>query len=173
MTDITIGADYRRMDDKRTLWTPYWMTSSEILGADLSDTEVGVLWSFPAAKYDTRRLIIQNIAIQVTTVFAGGSPTLDVGAGTLATDAVTAAGVTTIVDADEYIPNADTDATTTAVYWAATGDWITAFILGANADPVTITPADTTVPCIYVTGAASMASGIARVMLQVMEVPFL
>lgn len=173
MATKTIGADYRRMDDKRTLWVPYWMTSSEILGADLSDTEVGVLWSFPATKYSSSRLIIKNIAIQVTTIYAGGSPTLDIGAGTLATDAVTAAGNVTVVDDDEYIPNADITATTAAVYWAATGDWITASILGANADPVTITPADTTVPCIYILGAASMASGISRVFLEVVEVPFL
>ncbi len=173
MATKTIGADYRRMDDKRTLWTPYWLTSGEIKGADLSDTEVGILWSFPAEKYDTRILIIKNILIQVSTVFAGGTPTLDVGAGTLATDDVTAAGLVTVVDDDEYIPNADVTATSAATYWAATGDWITAYILGANAAPCVITPADTTVPCVYALGAASMASGVARVLMEVCEVPTL
>lgn len=168
----TIGMDYRRFDDKRTLWTPYWITSSEFKGADIDDSNVGLLWSFPAAKYGNRKIMIDQIAIQVVTVFAGGTPTLDLGSYTLATDDVTTGGTATLVDADEYVPNADVTATSVAAYWAATGDWITAKLLWTNAAPVVITPADTTVPCICVLGAADMASGGARVLMQITEVPF-
>ena len=165
--------DYRRNDDNRTLWSPYWLESSTVYGGDLSATTMGLLWSFPASKYGTRKIIIEKIAIQVITAFTGGSPTLDVGAYTLATDGVTTAGVATIVDIDEYIPNANVTAATPAIYWAATGDWITAKLLMTNAAPTVITPANSTVPCIGVLGAASMAAGYARVFMQITEVPFL
>jgi hypothetical protein len=171
MATKVIGMDYRRMDDKRTLWTPYWLTSLEIDGADLSDANVGLLWSFPAEKYGTRLVIINQICIQVTTVFAGGSPTLDIGSYTLATDAVTTAGTATVVTADEYIPNADITATSAGIYWAATGNWLTAKAAAVIGSPLLVTPADTTVPCVCILGAASMASGKARVLMQVIEVP--
>lgn len=172
MATKTITSDLRRTDDNRTPWTPYWLTSKEISYADMSDTNVALLWSFPAAKYGTRRLLINNIAIQVTTLFAGGTPSINIGSGTLATDAVTAGGVATVVDDDEYIPTADITEATAGIYWAATGDWITAYLLKTNAAPVVITPADTTVPCVYALGYASASAGKARVIMQVMEVPF-
>ena len=171
MATITLGADYRRNDDTRTLWTPYWLTSLEISGAVLSNTNGAVLWSFPAVKYSTRKLIILNVCVQVVTVFAGGTPTLDLGSYTLATDDITTGGVATTVDADEYVPNADTTATSTGIYWAATGDWLTQKATGIIAAPVLVTPADTTVPCVCIIGAADMASGAARVHMQVVEVP--
>ena len=77
------------------------------------------------------------------------------------------------VDIDEYIPNANVTAATPAIYWAATGDWITAKLLMTNVAPTVITPANSTVPCIGVLGAASMAAGYARVFMQITEVPFL
>lgn len=165
--------DYRRFDDTRTLWSPYWLVSSRIYGGDLSDATMGLLWSFPAAKYGTRQISIEKICIQITTAFAGGTPTLDVGSYTLATDAVTTGGVATDVDPDDYIPNADITEGTAGVYWAATGDWITAKLLATNTAVTRIVPADTTVPCIGIIGAASMSSGYARVMVQIMEIPLL
>ncbi len=165
--------DYRRSDDNRTLWTPYWLVSSRIYGGDISAATMGLLWSFPATKYGTSQLIIEKIGIQITTLFAGGTPTLDVGSYTLATDAVTTGGVATDVDPDDYIPNADITEATAGIYWAATGDWITAKLLMTNTAVTRIVPADTTVPCIGIIGAASMASGYARVFMQVTEVPLL
>lgn len=166
-----ILADKRRQDDNRTMWNPYWITSSEFTYAEADGTDVALLWSFPAAKYGTSKIIICNIAIQILTLFAGGTPSLLVGAWTIATDDITTAGTITVVDADEYIPTADITEATAGLYWAATGDWITASILGANAAPTVITPADTTVPCVAVSGAASGTAGIARVLMQVVEVP--
>ena len=164
--------DYRRFDDNRTLWTPYWLVSSEIKGADISDATMGLLWSFPAAKYGTSRILLMNFAIQITTLFSGGTPSLQVGSYTLATDDVTTGGVATDVDPDEYIPTADITEGTVGTYWAATGDWITAALLMTNGAPTVITPADTTVPCIGIIGNSSLAAGVARVLVQVSEIPF-
>ncbi|MCK5015635.1 MAG: hypothetical protein KAS32_01070, partial [Candidatus Peribacteraceae bacterium] len=144
MTDIL--ADKRRQDDNRTMWNPYWIVSSEFDYADADGTDVALLWSFPAVKYGTSIILIQNIGIQVLTLYAGGTPSLLVGAWTIATDAVTVGGTITVVDADEYIPTADITETTAATYFALTGDWITAALLKTNLAPTIITPADTTVP---------------------------
>ena len=165
--------DYRRFDDNRTLWTPYWLVSSRIYGADISAATMGLLWSFPAAKYGTSQLSIEKICIQITTAFTGGTPSLDVGSYTLATDAVTTGGVATDVDPDEYIPTADITEGTPATYWAATGDWITAKLLMTNAAVTRIVPADSTVPCVGIIGSASLASGYARVFMQVTEIPLM
>ena len=168
---VDILADKRRNDDNRTMWTPYWLVSNEFDYADADGTDVCLLWSFPKAKYGNSIILIQQMAIQVTTLYAGGSPSLEVGAWTIATDAVTAGGVITVVDADEYIPSADITETTAGLYWALTGGWIAAALLRTNAGSEVITPADTTVPCIAVSGAASGSAGAARVLMQVIEVP--
>jgi len=169
MTDIL--ADKRRTDDNRTMWTPYWLTSAEVDYTEMDGTDVALLWSFPASKYGNSILIVKQLAIQITTLCAGGTESIDVGAWTIATDDVTTGGTITVVDADEYIPSTDITETTAGLYWAATGDWITASILGANAAPVTITPADATVPCVALSGWASGSAGAARVLMQVIEVP--
>jgi hypothetical protein len=169
----TIGKDYRRNDDNRTIWTPYWLTSAEIDGADIDDDEAGLLWSFPASKYGTSLILIEYAVIQVTTVFAGGTPTLDVGSWTIATEDDGDAGDTiTVVDQDEYIPQGSITATSAAAYWPAAGDFLTSKAAGtAVATARLITPADATVPCVAILGAADMASGKARVLMQVVEIP--
>lgn len=171
MATKTIASDLRRNDDNRTLWNPYWLVSREIKYSDLTDTTVALLWSFPAEKYGTRKIIIENVAVQVVAAFTGGTPSLDLGSGTLATDIVTAGGLVTVVDDDEYVPTANITESTPGTYFAATGDWITAYLLKTNLAPVIITPADTTVPCIYMLGYASASAGACRVLLQVSEVP--
>jgi hypothetical protein len=166
----TIAKDLRRHDDNRTLWNPYWMVSSEVKPAEIV-ANAALLWSFPAAKYSTRTIIVQNIAVQLITAYTGGTPAINIGSGTIATDVVTTAGTLTVVDADEYVPAADVTCATPATYFAATGDWITAYLLKTNLAPVIITPADATVPCIYASCAASAAAGLFRVLVQVVEVP--
>lgn len=166
-----ILADLRRQDDNRTMWTPYWLTSSEVTFAHTDGTDVALLWSFPATKYGNSKILVVNVAVQVVTLFSGGTPTLDIGAWTIATDAVTVAGTITVVDADEYVKNADVTAATAALYWAATSDWLTAYEAATNGAPCIITPADSTVPCVAVTGAASVTAGAARILMQVVEIP--
>lgn len=165
--------DLRRQDQMRTLWTPYWLVSSEVT-PDCDDM-AAVLFSFPAAVFGTRLIKILEVGFQITTLFAGGTLSLDIGAGSLATDDVTDGGTVTVVDEDEYIPTADITEGTAAMYWAATGDWITAALLKTNAGPEIITPADTTVPCVvaYLTSDAAITAGIGRLLMQVVEIPTL
>lgn len=170
----TVTKDLRRQDDNRTLWHPYWMTSRQINYDDLTDANPALLWSFPATKYGTRIIIVENVAVQVITAFTGGTPAVNLGAWTIATDDAGDAGDTiTVVDMDDYVPTADITEATPANYFAATGDWITAYLLKTNLAPVIITPADATVPCIALLGYASATAGAARVHIQVQEVPLL
>ena len=166
----TIAVDARRQDDKRTLWTPYWVQSKEIYPAQVL-ANAAVLWSFPAAKYGNRRIEIRGCAVQLVTAYTGGTPAINIGSGTLATDAVTTGGTVTTVDVDEYIPAADVTCATPAWYFAATGDWITSALLMTKVAPVVITPADTTVPCVTATCAASAAAGMFRVIMELCEIP--
>jgi len=168
----TTLVDYRRDDVRRyDHHVRYWMTSAEF-GGVADDDKCALLFSFPAAKYGGL-ILIHNVLCQITTLYAGGTITLDIGSCTLATDNVTTAGVSTDVDKDEYIPTADITSGTAAIYPALTGDWITAYLLKTNLTPVTITPADTTVPCIaaYTTSDAAITAGNARVIIEISEVP--
>ena len=166
--------DLRKQDQMRTLWTPYWLTSAEIVGVGSEDLAC-VCFSFPATKYGTRRLKILECAFQVTTLFAGGTITVNVGSYTLATDAVTTAGLATLVDVDEYVATAHITSGTVGLYWCGGSDWLTASLLGTNAGVEIITPADTTVPCVAVTTTsdATITAGIGRVLMQVVEIPML
>jgi len=168
----TIAKDYRRNDDNRTLWAPYWLRSLECKPADIA-ANAALLWSFPAAKYGTRKILLHGFAVQLITAYTGGTPAINIGSGTLATDVVTVGGTVTTVDVDDYIPAADVTCATPALYWAATGDWITSALLMTNAAPCVITPADATVPVITATCAASAAAGLFRVLALISEVPTL
>lgn len=164
--------DYRRLDQRRYIYQPYWITSGEIC-AVASDDLAALVFSFPAARYLNSHVIIEKIGFQVTEAFAGGTITVDVGSCTLATDDVTTGGDSTDVDADEYVPTADITSATPAMYFAATGDWITAKLLMTELTPVIIVPADTTVPAIavYVASDATITAGKGRVHALVTEVP--
>jgi hypothetical protein len=163
--------DLRRQDDNRTLWNPYWITSSEINYDDVDGTDVALITSFPAAKYGNSIILVQQVAVQIVTLFSGGTPSLDVGLWTIATDDITVGGTITVVDADEYVKSADVTEATAGIYWSATADFLAVRAAVTNAAPVLITPADGTVPCIAISGAASGAAGVARVLMQVIEVP--
>ena len=164
--------DYRRQDQMRTLWTPYWITSNPVSAVD-SDDLAAVVFSFPAAKYGNSVIKILECACQVTTICAGGTITVDVGSATIATDAVTTAGTVTLVDADEYVATAHITSGTAGLYWCQGSDWLTAALLGTNQGAEIITPADATVPCVavYVTSDDTITAGVVRVLMQIMEVP--
>lgn len=164
--------DYRRQDQRRYIYQPYWISSAEISAVD-SDDLVACAFSFPAAKYGTSHILIEKVGFQVTTAFAGGTIVCDVGSYTIATDDVTTAGTITLVDVDDYIPSADITTATPAMYFALTGDWITAKLLMTELTPVVIVPADTTVPCVAVTitSDATITAGKGRVHMVVTEIP--
>jgi len=164
--------DYRRFDQRRYIYQPYWITSSEVIAVDADDL-ASVVFSFPAASYGDSVILVQKVGCQVTTLLAGGTPSISVGVCTLATNDVTTGGDTTDVQVDDYVPSADITEGTAAMYFAATGDWITAQLLDTELTPVIITPADTTVPCVavYVTSTDVITGGACRVHMLVTEVP--
>lgn len=165
--------DYRRMDERRyDHLTPRWVSSAELC-AVASDDLCALLFSFPAAKYGSADILIEKICFEVTEAFAGGTITVDVGAHTIATDLITTGGDATLVDADDYIPTADITSATPGVYFAATGDWITAKLLMTELTPVIIVPADATVPCVgvEVVSDAAITAGKGRVHMMLTEVP--
>lgn len=169
MTDIAI-VDYRRTDLRNTYQHhPVWLESASF-GKEIDD-KAGILFSFPTV--EGKAVIVHDIVCKIITPFAGGTVVLNIGAHTLATDAVTTGGNATIVDIDDYIPTASITNGTAGVYAPATGDFVTAKAAGTNAAPQTITPADTTVPCISatLTSDATITAGEARVLALVSYIP--
>lgn len=163
MSTTTIIQDIRRTDLRcSVLETPYWISSAEfnVASGAAPDDKAVVLFSFPTA---SQIIIIDEVLIQVTSAFTAGS-TIDVGLSTLATDAVTAGGVVTDVDQDEFIKAADITATSAAVYGPTTGnasDWLTAKAAGTWAAPRYLTGAATTVPAVTLEcyNAGTVAAG--------------
>ena len=164
--------DYRRTDQRRYIYQPYWITSAEMQAVDCDDL-VAALFSFPAAKYGNSAIFIEKISCQIIVAIVGGTIVCDVGAYTLATDDVVSGGTITLVDIDDYIPTADITVATPANYSALTGDWITAKLLGTELTPVVIVPADATVPVIALTltSDAAITAGKMRVNALITEVP--
>lgn len=165
--------EYRRTDERRyDHLTPRWMSSGELSGPDCDDL-CALMFSFPASKYGSADVLIEKICFEVTEAFAGGTITVDVGSHTIATEDAVEGDDATLVDVDDYIPTADITSATPGVYFAATGDWITAKLLMTELTPVIIVPADTTVPCIGVEVAsdAAITAGKGRVHVMITEVP--
>ena len=150
MSTIT-ALDLRRSDVRSNVrLNPFWMTSGAITNA--CDDKGAILFSFP----DLADYFLHEIVCEIKTAFAGGTITLDIGSGTLATDAITTAGDVTIVDADEYIVNTDIVHGTPGYYLPDAGDWFAGRAAATEA-LMFIQGADTTVPVIY----ASLASDAA------------
>lgn len=172
--------DLRRTDLRSNVLTnPYWITSASI-EKEADDKGAG-LFSFPITKsvapgYGNGLILIQQVAVEVVTAFAGGTVALTIGQGSLATDAVTTAGTITDVDADMYCLNADLTLGTPGIYMPTTGNaspWLTdAKVLTFTTD-WTITPVDTTVLTVaaYLTSSGVITAGAARVHLLISEVP--
>ena len=165
--------DYRRTDLRANVFeTPYWITSGLMVGDDCEDLGA-LLFSFPDANH---RVFVHMCVVQVVAAFTAGT-TIDVGSGTIATDAVTTGGDITIVDLDEYIKTADVTIGTIGFYGSTTGntsDWLTAMIAGSYAAPFLITGAATTVPVVYVSmaNAGTIVAGTARVHMLISRVPY-
>jgi hypothetical protein len=165
--------DYRRTDLRiQTLENPYWITSAEA-SCVADDDLAAVLFSFTPTDYGSL-VLVHYICIQITEGLDGaGTETLDIGACTLATDAVTTGGDTTDVDADEYIPTADITLATPGVYWPDGGDYFTARVANLWAAPASIVPAATTVPCIagYAASDNTITAGKYRFHALISKVP--
>lgn len=178
MTDITI-LDHRRTDLRtNTLGNPYWLTSGQITKAD--DDLAALLFSFPITKSVSpgyRPLFIEQIVFEVEIAFIGGTPSILIASGTLATDAVTTGGVVTEVDADEYMLSDNITEATIGFYPACgagtDSDWMTAKLAGNAVHPYIIVPADTAVPCIYasLSSGSPITAGSGRLHILIAEMP--
>ena len=170
MTTIAIAGDYRRTDQRtNVLENPFWITSG--LVSNLTCTgAAALLFSFPTAgqKILVHEVVAQNVALGV------GGTVVDIGSGTLATDAVTTGGVLTIVDLDEYILQGDYVVTANTCWGsttANTSDWLTAKAAQTYAAPRVITGAASTVPCVYATVGASFSAGTFRLHMLITILP--
>jgi len=167
MATVTIINDVRRTDLRcNVLENPYWITSGLVDASATAaiDDKYIILFSFPTA---SQKIWIEQVMVEVTLAFTAGT-TFDIGLCTLATDAVTTAGVGTTVDDDEFIKSADITATSAGVYaptTSNTSDWLTAKIAGSYASPYCITGAATTVPAVMMiaANAGTIAAGNCRV----------
>ena len=169
MATITC-VDYRRTDQRTTvLENPFWLTSG-VVSCGAATAKGALLFSFPVPG---QIIIVQEVIVQNIVAATAGN-TVNVGSGTLATNAVTTGGDITIVDLDEYFLAADyvvTAATFLAPTTANTSDWLTAAIAKTTiAAPRAIIGAATTVPCVYATiGTATV--GTFRVHMLVTIIP--
>jgi len=145
--------DGRRTDQRTNVRVnPFWITSAEL--TKVADDKGFLFFSFPEALGD---YFIHNLVFEVVTGFAGGTITIDVGLGTLATNDITTDGLVTLVDVDEYFVNTSIVHGTPGYYTPIAGDdWFTAWLAG-NLDAQIIAGADTTVPAIYATMVSDAA----------------
>ena len=170
MATVT-AIDYRRTDERNHVWlNPYWISSGVMVGADCED-KGAILFSFPKVK----KFCIEQVVLQVIVGFTSNT-VITIGSGTLATDGVTTGGDITIVDADEYLLNADITIATAGWYGpttANTSDWLTAKVAGTHAAPYILTGAATTVPVVYatMTNSGTIAAGTARLHMLITEIP--
>jgi len=139
-------------------------------GVDCED-KGAILFSFPKVKV----YFVEQVIFQVIVPFTS-STLIDIGTGTLATDAVTTGGDVTIVVADAYLKQTDITVGTAGWYasdTAHTSTWLTAKIAGSFAAPYTITGAATTVPIVYatITNTGTITAGTGRVHMMITEIP--
>lgn len=158
--------DVRRTDLRTNVYaTPYWITSAEFTGAQVGTI---ALFSFPTAD---EVVWIHQAVCQITTVFDAG--TIDIGTGSLATDAKTAGDELTTTDLDELIKQGDITVTTTGYYGSTTGnksDWLVATITYSYVSPMILIGAAATTPIVFATVAGS-ASGVARFHMLISRIP--
>lgn len=164
--------DYRRTDLRiQTLENPYWITSG-VASAVACDDKAGLFFSFPNAG---EVIIVQDVVVENIVAITAGT-TIDIGLGTLATDAVTTAGVLTVVDDDEYVKTADVVLTATTCWGSTVGnksDWCTASAAMTYESPRVLVGAATTVPCIYalVANGGAISAGTFRLHMLITRVP--
>lgn len=166
--------DYRRKDQRRYIYSPYWITSGEFSALDLGSAELkmGLLFSFPAAQYGTTIILVEKVCVQITEAFAGGTITVDIGKYTILTDGVTTAGLATDVDYN-WVVNADVTHGSLGYYFASGSAFLTARALQTEGANVRIVPLDAGVPCtgVHVTSDGTMTAGKGRVHMLITEIP--
>jgi hypothetical protein len=166
--------DLRRSDLRTNVRiNSFWLKSAEI-NKDVTG-DLNVLFGFSAV---AGQYFIHEVVVEIETLFAGGTPALDIGYCTLDDPSVDLSVSSS--DVDNYIAKTEITEGTAGWYpggaWAVdtagavTGtDWAKAKIEGTIGELV-ITGADTVMPCITATVAASMTAGAARVYVLVSRI---
>ena len=74
-----IIVDYRRDDQRRYIYQPYWISSAECLALDIGsdETKIAIMFSFPAAKYGSSLILIHQIVTQIVEGFTAGTITFN------------------------------------------------------------------------------------------------
>lgn len=155
--------DYRRKDQKDNVRAnPFWFQSA-IMNFDgregnIMDDNQSVIISFPTLEGLANPVLIHEAVVDIKTAFVGGTVTLNVGNGTLATDNVTDGGAVTVVNATSIMASA-------VVIPGATG-------LKKGLPGLLLVKADATVPVIYLalTSTAAITAGKIQVNLLVSEI---
>lgn len=171
--------DYRRPDlRKQTLENPVWI-ASDVFGKETDDKGT-LLFSFPKvpvpdnlSPYSTyapagdlglcgKCYMIEDAVLEIIEAFAGGTVTLNVGAGTIATDAAVSGDNITYSANDGIVDTTDLTLGTIGFYKSAV----------ATMPRTLITNADTSTPCIFAALASSAAitAGKARLHLKLSRV---
>lgn len=166
--------DLRRTDLRTNVRiNPFWLKSAEI-NKDV-ESDLNILFGFSAAM---GKYFIHEVVVHIETLFAGGTPALDIGYCTLDDPSVDMSVSNS--DIDNYMAKTEITEATAGWYpggaWAVdtsgvvTGaDWALAKLEGTIGELV-ITGADTVMPCITATVAASMSAGAARVYVLVSRI---
>jgi len=179
MTTATI-VDLRRTDLRtNVLENPYWITSGEMTLA--CDDKGALFFSFPitasiAPGYGSSFVLVHELVLQVATVFAGGTIAFTMGNYSLATDAVTTAGVCTEIDPNMYWEATDGAADTIAEAFhvpTTASAFLTDKAAGIYTTDNSFIPADSTVLCIVgiLTSNAPITQGSAYLHALISVVP--
>lgn len=162
--------DYRRTDQRTTtLENPFWITSGSVSNAACAGLGA-LLFSFPRAGQLVliHEVLMQNVVLAVT------GTTVDIGYGTIATNAITTGGNILIGTADLYMKNTDYAVTANTVLGPTTGNtstWLTAKAANNWAAARYILGAATAVPVVYATVGAGFTAGTFRVHMLVTILP--
>lgn len=169
--------DYRRPDlRKQTLENPVWITSG-IFGKEADDAGA-LLFSFPKnpvpdnlTPYSTyapagdlglsgKCYMLEDAVLEIIEAFVGGTPTIDVGVGTIATDAAANGDNITYSANDGVVDNTDVTEGTIGFYKVA------------SALRTVITNADTSTPCVFasVASGSAITAGKARLHLKISRI---
>ena len=171
--------DYRRPDlRKQTLENPVWI-ASDVFGKE-ADDKGALLFSFPKVPvpdnlnpYSTyapagdlglcgKCYMIEDAVLEVIEAFTGGTVTLDVGSGTIATDAAVSGDNITYSANDGIVDNTNLTLGTIGFYKSAV----------TTMPRTLISNADTNTPCVFaaITSTAAITAGKARLHLKLSRV---
>ena len=171
--------DYRRPDlRKQTLENPVWI-ASDIFGKE-SDDKGALLFSFPKvpvpdnlSPYSTyapagdlglagKCYMVEDAVVEIIEAFVGGTPSLDVGFGTIATDAAVNGDNITYSAVDGVVDTTDITEATIGFYRSSVATMPGTLIINADANT----------PCVFTTlsSGSAITAGKARLHLKLSRI---